>query len=50
MVRVAPATFAAVMLGDLGYTDVTEIEGGMEAWGDDDRALLLPDQARRERG
>lgn len=41
---------ATVTLGDLGYTDVTELEGGMEAWRDDGRTLLLPDQAGRERG
>lgn len=38
---------ATVTLGDLGYTDVTELEGGMEAWRDDGRTLLLPDQAGR---
>ena len=41
---------ATVTLGDLGYTDVTELEGGMEAWRDDGRKLLLPDQAGRGRG
>ncbi|MAY96173.1 MAG: sulfurtransferase [Nocardioides sp.] len=41
---------ATVTLGDLGYTDVTELEGGMEAWRDDGRTLLLPDQAGREQG
>jgi len=43
------STLATVTLGDLGYTDVTELEGGMEAWRDDGRTLLLPDQAGRER-
>lgn len=43
------STQATVTLGDLGYTDVTELEGGMEAWRDDGRALLPPDQAGRER-
>ena len=36
---------ATVTLSDLGYTDVTELEGGMEAWRDDGRTLLRPDQA-----
>lgn len=39
------STLATVTLSDLGYTDVTELEGGMEAWRDDGRTLLLPDQA-----
>lgn len=43
------STLAAATLGDLGYTDVTELEGGMEAWRDDGRALLAPDRAGRER-
>jgi len=41
---------ATVTLGDLGYTDVIELEGGMEAWREDGRTLLLPDQAGREQG
>lgn len=36
---------ATVTLGDLGYTDVTELAGGMDAWRGDGRTLLLPDQA-----
>lgn len=37
----------AVTLGDLGYTDVTELEGVMEAWRDDGRALLPPGSGGR---
>ena len=36
------STLATVTLGDLGYTDVTELEGGMEAWRNDGRALTPP--------
>ena len=44
------STLATATLGDLGYTDVIELEGGMEAWRADGRALLPPDQAGRKRG
>ena len=43
-------TSATLETRELGYTDVTELEGGMEAWRDDGRTLLLPDQAGREQG
>ncbi|MBM7509554.1 rhodanese-related sulfurtransferase [Nocardioides salarius] len=44
------STLATVTLSDLGYTDVIELDGGMEAWRADGRALLPPDQAARKRG
>lgn len=33
---------AVQTLGDLGYTDVVELRGGMEAWTADGRELLTP--------
>ena len=43
------STEATATLGDLGYTDIVELEGGMEAWRDAGRALLPPGQAGGER-
>ena len=45
--RDVDGTQATVTLGDLGCTDVTELEGGMKAWRDDGRSLPLPDRAGR---
>ncbi len=39
------SALAAVTLSDLGYTDVTELKGGMEAWQENGRDLLKPGQA-----
>lgn len=39
------SALATATLSDLGYTDVTELEGGMEAWQEDGRDLLKPGQA-----
>lgn len=36
------STLATVTLGDLGYANVTELRGGMEAWQDDGRPLQPP--------
>ena len=33
---------AVAVLRDLGYTDVVELRGGMDAWAADDRELLPP--------
>ena len=33
---------AVQTLRDLGYTDVVELRGGMEAWTADGRDLLIP--------
>lgn len=44
------STLAVATLGDLGYTEVVELEGGMEAWREDGRVLLPADRASREQG
>ena len=36
------SALAAATLVELGYTDVVELRGGMDAWRADDRALLPP--------
>ena len=36
-------------LADLGFTDITELEGGMQAWEVDGRTLLPPDGAAASR-
>lgn len=43
------SSVATATVRDLGYTDVAELEGGMEAWRDDGRSVLPPGQAGRER-